>query len=136
MLKQPPDCTVIIPTRNRRETLSTTLEQLLSLPDANFEVIAVDNASTDGTAALAGRYRDVRWIRLSENAGAAARNAAAREARGRILFMLDDDSWPEPGVIATSVKRLDACDDLAAIACRVLLAGHDRKHDAGGVPGI
>ncbi|MBX3396356.1 MAG: glycosyltransferase [Phycisphaerae bacterium] len=131
------DCSLIIPTRNRREVLRHTLEKLHALPDSRrFEMIVVDNGSTDGSESLRWQFPRVRWISLEENMSAAARNVGARAARGRILFMLDDDSWPEPGVLDRVVSRMDERRELGAVACRVLLADSPQRHDAGGVPGV
>lgn len=132
------DCSVsvIIPTRNRCAVLAATLDRLAGLPDRNFEIIVVDNGSTDDTRALPARRPEVRWIALGENLGCAARNVGAVAAEGRILLMLDDDSWPTPGVIDRIVERFDERPDLGAIACRVRLAAAPHRHDAGGVPGV
>lgn len=130
------DCSLIIPTRNRREVLADTLERISALQDERFDVMVVDNGSTEDTSALRSRFESVRWITLNDNRGAAARNVGAQAAQGRVLFMLDDDSWPEPGVITRAVQRLDSRPELGAIACRVLLADSGGRHDAGGVPGV
>lgn len=130
------DCSLIIPTHNRRAVLEATLARIAGLPDRSFEIIVVDNGSTDETLGLASRFPDVRWIALGTNLGCAARNVAAGAASGRVLFMLDDDSWPEPGSIERAARLLDQRRDLGAVACRVLLANSPGRHDAGGVPGI
>ncbi len=130
------DCSLIIPTHHRRAVLEATLARIAGLPERDFEVIVVDNGSTDDTLGLVSRFPGVRWIALGTNFGCAARNVAAAAASGRILFMLDDDSWPEPGAIGRAVTLLDRRPDLGAVACRVLLANSPGRHDAGGVPGI
>ncbi len=132
----PPACSVIIPTRNRATVLHDTLTRLAALPDAAFEVVVVDNASTDGTHKLRQVWPQVRWIPLTDNLGAAARNVGAMAAAGRVLLMLDDDSWPAPGVISQLVRRFDAQTRLGAVACRVRLADPPHRHDAGGVAGV
>ncbi|RIK70654.1 MAG: hypothetical protein DCC66_05080 [Planctomycetota bacterium] len=130
------ECSVIIPTHNRAAVLRATLARLRELPDRAFEVIVLDNGSTDETSALAADHPDVRWIHLSRNIGCAARNLGAAAAEGRVLLMLDDDSHPAPGVI-DALGGLFACDaSLAAMACRVRLTDPPHRHDAGGVPGI
>jgi GT2 family glycosyltransferase len=132
------DCSLIIPTHNRCEVLDATLSRIESLSDriCDFEVIVVDNGSTDGTIRLAERHRQARWIELGVNMGAAARNVGATAARGRILLMLDDDSWPMDGTLDGLVELFDRRPDLGAVACRVRLAEPPHRHDAGGVPGI
>jgi GT2 family glycosyltransferase len=129
---------LIIPTRNRRQVLLETLRRIEELPDrlCKREIIVVDNGSTDDTASLQGVFPEVRWLDLGENIGSAARNVGAMAARGRLLLMLDDDSWPDNGVLDQLVPLFDERPELGAVACRVRLADPPHKHDAGGVPGI
>ncbi|MFQ5428866.1 MAG: glycosyltransferase family 2 protein [Phycisphaerae bacterium] len=130
------DCTLILPTRNRRAVLDETLGRIAALPDRRYEVIVLDNGSEDDTPVLRDRHPSVRWIALGRNLGSAARNVGASAARGRVLLMLDDDSWPEPGTIERAVRLMDDRADLGAAACRVRLADPPSRHDAGGVPGV
>ncbi len=130
------ECSVIIPTRDRAAVLRDTLTHLRELPDRAFEVIVVNNGSTDGTAELAADHPEVRWIHLSRNIGCAARNVGAAAADGRVLLMLDDDSYPEPGVIDALGDLFGHNASLAGVACRVRLTDPPHRHDAGGVPGI
>lgn len=132
------DCSLIMPTHNRRQVLLDTLRRLESLPDrcCEREIIVVDNGSTDDTASLENLFPEVRWIKLGENLGSAARNLGAMAAHGRILLMLDDDSWPEKGMLDRLACLFDERPDLGAVACRVRLADPPHRHDAGGVPGI
>ncbi len=130
------ECSLIIPTRNRAAVLNDTLRRIEALPDGSFEIIVVDNGSTDQTPALQAAHPRARWIAPGANLGCAARNVGAAAAKGRLLLMLDDDSWPEPGTIDRLVRRFRERHDLGAIACRVRLADAPHRHDAGGVPGI
>ena len=132
----PCDCSIIIPTLNRREVLAATLSRLRSLSDTGFEVIVCDNGSTDGTLELAGLYPEVRWIALEENHGCAARNIGAAAAHGWLLLMLDDDSWPLDGVISGLIERFHERLDLGAAVIRVRLASAPHRHDAGGSAGV
>jgi GT2 family glycosyltransferase len=129
------DCSIIIPTRNRSAILGETLRRLHALPDRRLEIIVVDNGSTDGSTALRQAFGGVRWIDLDRNLGCAARNVGAAAARGRVLLMLDDDSWPEARVVEQIVALFDARPRLGAAACRVRLADSPSRHDAGGVAG-
>ena len=130
-----PDCSLIIPTRNRAAILRDTLSRLSNLPDDAFEILVVDNGSFDETPTLAEDFPHIRWIALGDNLGCAARNVGAVAARSDILLMLDDDSWPHPGTIERLVRLLRERRDLGAVACRVKLADASHRHDAGGVPG-
>ena len=97
--------TVIILTCNRREELRRTLEQMRSLPEP-LPLIAVDNASQDGTAAMVrSAFPEVALISLPRNIGAAARNAGARRARTEYIAFCDDDTWWAPGARAASCSQ-------------------------------
>jgi len=126
-----PYLSIIIPTRNRSAELARTLSLLRSQRLPRHEIIVADNGSDDDTAAMvARRFPRVRLLRLGRNAGCAARNWAAGEARARFLLMLDDDSAPEPGAPAAAVGLLEAERRLAAVGFRVLLP--DGRHEPGG----
>lgn len=91
-----PEISVVIPARNASETLSECLSELDSqtFPEERFEVIVVDDGSTDNTGEVARAHR-VRLIEISPSGPAAARNAGAREARGELLVFTDADCIPQ-----------------------------------------
>ncbi len=92
-----PQVSVVVPTHNRRELLTTTLQGLLSQRDVDFEVLVIDDASTDGTVeALASRSHP--RVRVLPSPGppgvATARNFGIASARGEwVAFCDDDDLW-------------------------------------------
>lgn len=93
-----PSVSVIIPTHNRRELLTRALSSVRDQTESAAEIIVVDDGSDDGTyEMLLGRdeYRDVRVIRLPQNAGvSAARNVGIVDSNGQWLAFLDsDDAW-------------------------------------------
>ncbi len=91
------DVSVVVPTRNRSALLSRTLRSVLSQQQVELEVIVIDEASTDDTAALLATLGDarVRVIHHDRPRGvSAARNRGASEAHGEWLaFVDDDDLW-------------------------------------------
>lgn len=95
------DASVIIPTHNRRARLGRTLDALRrqDAPDVRREIIVVADGCTDDTAAfVAARAADgVRLVTLPGDGPAAARNAGAAAATGRLLLFLDDDITVDPG---------------------------------------
>ncbi len=89
------DLTVVIPTYNQAELLRECLQSLTeqSLSHDRYEVVVVDDGSTDGTqAALAQFGPPVRTIRFPANRGrSAARNAGIRDARAPLIVLVDSD---------------------------------------------
>jgi glycosyltransferase involved in cell wall biosynthesis len=93
-----PEISVVIPTRNRRGLLSrAALRSALSQEEVDHEVIVVDDGSTDDTSAWLRELGEprLRVVRLEERRGvAAARNAGIDAARGVwVAFLDDDDLW-------------------------------------------
>lgn len=119
---------VVIATRDRAETLARTLERLTTLPE-NPEILVVDNASRDGTAAMvARRFPGVRLLRLAENRGALARNDGVRALRTPYIAFSDDDSWWEPGSLAEAARLLAENPRLGLVAAEVRV-GEEREPD-------
>ena len=101
-----PRLSVIIPSRNGLDTLPRALDSVLALPIDRFEVIVIDDGSTDGTgewlAALAARDPRVIPLRRDSNHGvSAARNAGIAAARAPVIGFLDaDDIWTPERIAA------------------------------------
>jgi glycosyltransferase involved in cell wall biosynthesis len=94
---EPPDVTVVIPTHNRAHLVGRTLSSVLRQRDCTFEVVVVDDGSTDGTAEMLAALRDprARLVRHPVARGVSeARNSGLEQARGRwVAFVDDDDLW-------------------------------------------
>ncbi len=88
---------VIVPCYNAAATLGACLRALAHQTCRDFEILVVDDGSTDSTAAVAERFQGVCVIRAPHAGAAAARNRAAREARGEILLFTDADCSPSEG---------------------------------------
>jgi len=86
-----PLISVIIPNHNGEKTIGRCLEAALASRYKNFEVVVVDDCSTDNSAAIIEKY-PCKLIRLSDHGGASkARNTGARNAEGELLFFIDSD---------------------------------------------
>jgi len=90
-----PIFSVVIPTFNRRDRLLRAVGSVLSQSFRDYEIIVVDDGSTDGSAAaLRGLSQGIRILTQRNQGPAAARNAGARAATGDYLAFLDsDDAW-------------------------------------------
>ncbi|MBI2881604.1 MAG: glycosyltransferase [Candidatus Tectomicrobia bacterium] len=93
-LDQPPRISVVVCTYNRGRMIRDCLEGLRKLEYPDYEVIVVDDGSTDDTAAIAAEY-DVRLIRTENRGLSSARNTGMEAATGEIVAYIDDDAWPD-----------------------------------------
>jgi glycosyltransferase involved in cell wall biosynthesis len=111
-----PLVSVVIPSWNHREELVECLSSLEAQTYRPFEVIVVDDGSTDGTAARVARVRvsyPFRFIQLMENKGAAAaRNLGAKRSEGAFLLFLDADVELRPHAIERMVNELITHPDM------------------------
>ena len=90
-----PNVSIIIPTFNRADCITRTIDSVLDQTYKDFEVIVVDDGSTDNTREVCKPYSDtIRYI-FRDNAGcAAARNTGIHSSRGKwIAFIDSDDMW-------------------------------------------
>jgi glycosyltransferase involved in cell wall biosynthesis len=103
-----PLVSVVIPVRDGADTLPRCLDALAAQQDAPaFEVIVVDNGSTDTTAALAGAHPVVTHVVTEPRPGSyAARNAGVALAAGSVLAFTDADCVPEPGWLAAGAAAV------------------------------
>jgi glycosyltransferase involved in cell wall biosynthesis len=86
---------VVVCSYNGSRTIRECLEHVMNLKYPNYEVIVVDDGSTDDTAQIAKEF-DVRLIQTENRGLSAARNAGRELARGEIVAYLDDDAYPDP----------------------------------------
>jgi GT2 family glycosyltransferase len=125
------DCSIIMPLFNRVELTGQCLVKLAEVTQGmTYEVILVDNASSDGTAALLSSLGgDVQVIRNAENRGfAAACNQGARAARGRHLVFLNNDTIPLPGWLGPLLAELDADQEISVVGSKLLFADDTIQH--------
>lgn len=94
-----PQVTVCIPVYNRSQAFRPTLDSVFSQTMEDWELVIVDDGSSDDTAEVVGSYRDarIRYLRQANQGQAAARNHGLQEARGEFIAFLDhDDRWSPP----------------------------------------
>jgi glycosyltransferase involved in cell wall biosynthesis len=107
-----PVVSVVVPARDAAATLGRTLEALAAQQLAEpYEVIVVDDGSSDGTAELA-RAAGARLFRSGGSGAAVARNRGVAEARGRVIAFTDSDCFPTPDWLAAGLAAIDGGADL------------------------
>jgi O-antigen biosynthesis protein len=90
-----PRISVVVCSFNGGRTIGETLVALENLDYPDYEIIVVDDGSTDQTGCIASRH-DVRLIRTENNGLSAARNLGMNAANGEIVAYIDDDAYPDP----------------------------------------
>lgn len=116
-----PRVSVIIPCFNAENTIATSLESLQQQRYRNLEIIVVDDASTDNSAAVVKQFtakdRRIKLVEHKQNQGAyAARNSALQRARGQYITTQDSDDWSHPDKLLRQVALLQTDQDI--MACR------------------
>ncbi|MBV7295636.1 glycosyltransferase [Corynebacterium sp. TAE3-ERU12] len=117
---------VVMPFADSREFLPGALAQLAALDYPDLEFILVDDASTDGSAALAADFGPARVITMDTRSGPAlARDAGIAAATGEWVWFCDaDDEW-DPDVVTRMVAESDGVDLVCCRATRVEASGRE-----------
>ena len=127
-----PFISLVVPVHQVEAYLGHCLDSILGQSFGDFEVIIVDDCSTDGSAEIiadyAGRDDRIRPVRLEVNSGlGAARNAGTRHAKGEYVWFVDADDWLAEGALEAVADRL------RDIKPDVLVVDYDRVHVGGRV---
>ncbi len=114
-----PTVSVVIPAYNAERYIGETLESVLAQTYRDFEVVVVDDGSTDGTREIVRNYGEpVRLVEQPNSGPAAARNRGIREARGRFIAFIDADDLWHPEKLALQVPKFDS-PQVGLVYCRV-----------------
>jgi glycosyltransferase involved in cell wall biosynthesis len=108
---------IIIPVYNAEKTVGDCLKSVFTSEYKNFEVVLVDDNSTDDSLSIATPYH-CKVVRMKENVGpAGARNRGAEASRGEILFFLDSDIIIERNTIEQTVRSFQGRLNISALFC-------------------
>ena len=127
-----PVVSVIIPTYNRKQTISRAIESILNQTYQDFEIIIVDDGSTDGTDVAIHSFTDprIRYTHHEHNRGAAtARNEGITLARGKYIAFQDSDDESLPDRLERQVEVLNCNSEIGIVygdMIRVFQDGHER----------
>jgi glycosyltransferase involved in cell wall biosynthesis len=111
-IPSPPRISCIVPVYNGEKYLAEALESIFRQTLAAFEVIVVDDGSTDSTPSVAGRDARVKYLRQANAGPSAARNHGIRESSGELLAFLDADDLWHPEKLERQATRFAACPGL------------------------
>lgn len=124
-------CSIIIPVFNKVELTRQCLMQLAEVTmGIPYEVVIVDNQSTDGTREfLESLGGDVQIIRNTENLGfAKACNQGAQAARGKHLVFLNNDTIPRSGWLDALIHEVDSHSDVDVVGSKLLYPDNTIQH--------
>jgi GT2 family glycosyltransferase len=125
----PSAISVVMLTFNRVDLALETIARLRALPD-RFDLVVVDNGSTDGTAARVARaFPTVTLVQAGANLGAAGRNLGVARVRTPYVAFCDDDTWWHAGSLTRAARLLDAHAQVAVLSARVVV-GNNNEADA------
>lgn len=130
-----PIVSIVIPLFNQVEYTRNCLEALIAntSEELDYEVILVDNASTDGTANLLAQLEgDVSIVRNPMNLGfAKACNQGARLAKGEYIVFLNNDTLPQAGWLDALIAEVKASSDVGIVGSKLLYPDSDTIQHAG-----
>ncbi len=122
---------VIIPTYNRAHLIKRSIKSVLCQTYRDFELIVVDDHSTDNTREVVTGFHDhrIRYILHEKNLGnAAARNTGIKNARTEhIAFQDDDDEWSPDKLEKQMVYLTDPCSEFDVVYCGFWRTGNNKK---------
>lgn len=109
-MRKPPRVSVVMPTYNSAAFLGDAVMSMLAQSFADFELVVIDDGSTDDTQSILARFTDPRIVidRLAVNSGlAAARNAGLARSQGALIAWLDSDDISLPRRLERQVAVLE-----------------------------
>lgn len=104
---------IIMPSYNTASFISKTIESVLNQTYKNWELLIVDDCSTDDTDEIVSKYNDKRivYLKNEKNSGAAiSRNRALRNAKGKWIAFLDSDDLWHPTKLEKQIKFMKKMD--------------------------
>ena len=131
-----PEVSVIIPTFNRRPMVVEAIQSVLMQREVGFELIVVDDGSTDGTPAAVEEALDnvtaaVRFIRTERRGVAAARNLGVEAAAAPLIAFLDSDDLWKPEKLSRQLAHLREHHEYRISQCNELWIRNARRVNPG-----
>jgi GT2 family glycosyltransferase len=120
-----PLVSVIVLNYNSQKYVSECLSSLLDTDYSNFEIIFVDNASTDDSVRIAKTFDHIEIVRTSENCGTLARNIVSSVAKGEYVAFLDSDTCVHRDWLKEALKTMETAPNAGAVQALMFYMDND-----------
>jgi len=130
-LKYMPKVSVIIPTYNRCNLLTEAIKSVLQQSYGDFEVLVIDDGSTDDTRLVVESISDdrIRYLYKDNGGQSSARNLGFVKAKSKYVAYLDSDDLWSSDYLETMVRQLDANEDYGAVYTRIISLHSDGRRE-------
>ena len=120
---------VVIPAWNCASWISATLDSVLSQENASFEVIVVDDGSTDNTPEILQKYHDQITVIRIENSGGPSqpRNVGIKAATGELISLFDSDDLMLPGTLSAARQAFEQHSEIDLLHCDAKIIDKDNN---------
>lgn len=132
MTNSTPKISVVMPAYNAATTIDEAIESILFQEEIDFELLIIDDGSTDETAEKIRHWRKqdsrIKLLRQSHKGIVSALNHGLQEARGRYIARMDSDDISSPGRLKKQAAYLDRHPTIGAVSCKVEFLGDRRQY--------
>lgn len=125
---------VVIPLYNKEDSIVQTLQSVLSQPYHDFEVVVVDDGSTDSSVAIVEAVNDhrIRLVRQTNSGPSRARNTGVSHTKGEWILFLDADDEMLPDAMEYFSQKTERCFDVDMFLGEVIVSDGKSEHLAVG----
>lgn len=105
-----PIISIIVPAYNVEKYISKTLDSIITQKSANYEVLIINDGSTDGTSRVIRKYiidKKFKQIETKNRGVSSARNTGFLKSTGKFVLFLDGDDWLEPNFLAIMISKME-----------------------------
>lgn len=126
-----PLVSIVIPVYNAERTLATCLDSVFTQTYSNYEVILIDDGSSDGSSEICRMYEKTypnrtHYIRQSNGGPATARNTGIESSRGKYIAFVDSDDQVSPKFIETMVQKAEEANAQMVLCAYWFINGDER----------
>jgi len=133
MRQKKPLVSIVIVNYNGKQYLKTCLKYVLKSKYPRFEIIVVDNGSSDGSVEYIKKIPKIKFVLNKKNMGPSfARNAGVKIAQGKYIAFLDNDTKPDIYWLKEPIEMMENDPSIGACQCKLLLIDEPNRFDYAG----